>query len=364
MGHGGTLDPLATGVLIVGIGRGTKHLNTFLGCTKTYETVVLFGKSTDTYDVAGKVVAEAPTKQITQALVEEKLSSFRGQIKQVPPLYSALKINGMKAYEYARSGKELPRQLESRDMEVTECTMLEWYDEGKHDFRWPAEEAAEEDKVAAKKLMHGAADTKGTVIEKEPSVEPPSMISRTTTPQPADVPEEDARKNRHSLSPTAKAALHTHHLPAQSDTPATAPAARVRLTVSSGFYVRSFAHDLGFACKSYGIMAKLVRSRQGDHTAIDPPPDNLVPTISYSELEEGEEVWGPKITGVLEKWMQANPATSADGTVDDRDRPDKQYTWKQRNDGYRGGGKRKWDDRGRDGGRTGSGRHRNSSSPE
>lgn len=60
MGHGGTLDPMATGVLIVGIGRGTKHLGDMLGCIKTYETIVLFGKGTDTYDVAGKIVSEAP----------------------------------------------------------------------------------------------------------------------------------------------------------------------------------------------------------------------------------------------------------------------------------------------------------------
>jgi tRNA pseudouridine55 synthase len=127
MGHGGTLDPLAAGVLIVGIGRGTKHLSNYLACTKTYETVILFGASTDTYDCTGIITERAPHAHVSKALIEEHLSQFRGLIHQTPPVYSALKINGIKACEYARTGQSLPRALESREMTVEECTLLEWY---------------------------------------------------------------------------------------------------------------------------------------------------------------------------------------------------------------------------------------------
>ena len=101
LGHGGTLDPLATGVLIVGVGSGTKALNQFLACTKTYETVVLFGAATDSYDVTGKVVAKAPFAHLTRTKVEEALAQFKGKIRQRPPIFSALKVKGKPLYEYA-----------------------------------------------------------------------------------------------------------------------------------------------------------------------------------------------------------------------------------------------------------------------
>ena len=86
-------------------------------------------------------------------LVEEKLSSFTGKIKQAPPIYSAIKVNGMKAYDYARSGKELPRELAPREMEVIKCKMLKWHEGGTHEYRWPAQEAPEDEKEAARKLI-------------------------------------------------------------------------------------------------------------------------------------------------------------------------------------------------------------------
>ena len=111
MGHGGTLDPLATGVLILGIGSGTKSLPQFLGCTKSYECTVLFGKATDTYDTEGKVVARKGYEHITKDMVEQALAKFRGKIMQKPPIFSALKVNGKKLYEYAREGKEVPIEI-------------------------------------------------------------------------------------------------------------------------------------------------------------------------------------------------------------------------------------------------------------
>ena len=88
MGHGGTLDPMATGVLVVAIGSGTKKLNQFLGGSKEYEAVCAFGIVTDSYDSEGKILRRAQTQHITRAKVEEALTQFRGEILQQPPMYA------------------------------------------------------------------------------------------------------------------------------------------------------------------------------------------------------------------------------------------------------------------------------------
>ena len=325
MGHGGTLDPLATGVLIVGIGRGTKSLPDFLGCKKTYDTVVLFGKSTDTYDIVGKVVAECPTENITKDVIENELTNFRGKMKQIPPIYSAIKVGGLKLYEYARSGKELPRELESRDIEISQCTLLDFYGPGEHDFRWPAEQASEEEKALAQKFMAGAESTKKSFQLKD-------KPDRPRTP-PSERYKEFHESNK--LPTDKKAALHTHHIPTLEAEAAHAPAARIRLTASSGFYVRSFAYDLGIACGSYGTMAALVRSMQGDFTNVNPTPEGFVPALTYDDLEAGEEVWGPKVIEVLEKWVEMHPPPASENRIDDRDRPGRDYRYKRSNRGDR-----------------------------
>ena len=327
MGHGGTLDPLATGVLIAGIGRGTKSLSDFLFCKKTYETVVLFGKNTDTYDIMGKVVAEAPTHHITRDLVEGELIKFQGKMKQIPPIYSAIKIEGMKLYDYARSGKELPRQLESREIEISECTLLDFYASGEHEFKWPAEQATEEEKALAQKLIAGAESTKKSFGEDN------------EYPRPS-APAKEKKMNFRELNEVPrdrKAALHTHDIPTLEKLPADAPAARIRLTVSSGFYVRSFAYDLGTACGSYGTMASLVRSEQAQFTTIDPAPEGSTLALTYEDLES-EDFWGPKMATVLEEWMETHPPPSTENRIDDRDLPRGEYQHKR--SAYGGG--RQW----------------------
>ncbi|KAJ9639030.1 pseudouridine synthase pus4 [Knufia peltigerae] len=352
MGHGGTLDPLATGVLIVGVGRGTKHLSEFLSCKKTYETVVLFGKTTDSYDVMGKVVAEAPTGDITSAVVESQMAKFTGKMKQIPPMYSAIKVDGMKLYDYARGGKELPRELESREIEITECSLLEYYEPGSHDFRWPAEQAGEEEKAVFQKLMKGAEDTKR-------SIEPQSGQGSTNSS-----PKISARSHKNNLPRHEKAAMHIHHLPEQESSPADAPAARIRLTVSSGFYVRSFAYDLGIACGSYGTMASLIRSQQADFTTAQPAPEGLVSTLTYEDLEAGEDVWGPKLSSILERWTECHPDRAPEDRNRDQRQPHRRDFRDHRNFlGKRGGAKRSWNSH-KNGNRSDARPRRNSSSPE
>ena len=121
IGHGGTLDPMATGVLPVFVGRATRAVEFFEHAEKTYETVLLLGRTTDTQDVTGTVLAEQEVR-LSPADIENVLPQFRGEILQVPPMYSALKVNGRKLYELARKGQEVERQ--PRPITVFELTNL------------------------------------------------------------------------------------------------------------------------------------------------------------------------------------------------------------------------------------------------
>ena len=109
IGHGGTLDPMATGVLPVFVGRGTRAVEFFEHAEKTYETVLRLGITTDTEDITGTVLTRSPVS-VTREALESTLQNFRGEIQQIPPMYSALKVNGQKLYDLARKGKEVERQ--------------------------------------------------------------------------------------------------------------------------------------------------------------------------------------------------------------------------------------------------------------
>ena len=121
IGHGGTLDPMATGVLPVFVGRATRGVEFFEHAEKTYETVLRLGITTDTEDITGTVLTEQDAF-VTGSMLEDVLAQFRGEILQVPPMYSALKVNGQKLYDLARKGKEVERK--SRPVTIHELTLL------------------------------------------------------------------------------------------------------------------------------------------------------------------------------------------------------------------------------------------------
>ncbi|KAJ5309908.1 Protein disulfide-isomerase tigA [Penicillium atrosanguineum] len=315
LGHGGTLDPLATGVLVAGVGKGTKSLQDFLGCTKSYETIVLFGAETDSYDRLGKVVRRAPYEHITREAVEKALEQFRGKIMQRPPIFSALRVEGKKLYEYAREGKMPPVEIKERPVEVISMDVVEWYEPGTHDFKWPDEEMTGDAKIVAEKLLDKesalSAASEGEAANQESS-------NKRKSPPPADSTEEDqeaGKKQKVSEDGVAQA-VATETVapePATGEAPTTEveqpkpqPAAvKISMTVTSGFYVRSLAHDLGKAVGSCGLMSELVRSRQADFVL---ESDKI---LEYKDLEAGEEVWGPKVQKFLEEW-EAKRAAKAE----------------------------------------------------
>src|SRR6187455_1880916 len=120
VGHGGTLDPLASGVLPIALGEATKVAGRMLNATKTYEFTIRFGEETDTLDAEGQVIATSDVRP-TRRDVEAALSEFTGEIEQVPPAYSALKIDGKAAYARARAGEEVelkPRLVTIHELRV------------------------------------------------------------------------------------------------------------------------------------------------------------------------------------------------------------------------------------------------------
>lgn len=128
VGHTGTLDPLATGLLLVAVGEATKLIEYLMGCDKEYETEVEFGVVSDTFDAEGQLVdcgfdGEVSGEEVARAIG----ANFVGEIEQVPPKFSALKINGKKAYELARSGKEF--SMKKRKVRVSGFEVV--------DFAWP-----------------------------------------------------------------------------------------------------------------------------------------------------------------------------------------------------------------------------------
>lgn len=123
-GHTGTLDPRASGVLVVLIGPAVRLSEYVSASDKRYQATIRLGSSTDTYDAEGRVTSSASVDSITEEQFEQALSRFIGEIEQVPPPYSAVKVKGRKAYDMARDGEEVP--LEPRLIHVYNLELLEW----------------------------------------------------------------------------------------------------------------------------------------------------------------------------------------------------------------------------------------------
>ena len=118
IGHGGTLDPDVTGVLPIAVGKATRVIEYMTEAGKVYEGEITIGFSTTTEDASGEVVQTTPITELDEVTVDQAMASFEGEITQIPPMYSAVKINGKKLYEYARAGEEVERP--QRQVKITE----------------------------------------------------------------------------------------------------------------------------------------------------------------------------------------------------------------------------------------------------
>lgn len=257
IGHGGTLDPLASGVLVVGIGAGTKKLTDYLGGSKkVYRAKALFGTSTDTYDSQGKVIDRKPVDHLTNEKVEKALEKFRGDILQTPPVYSALKMDGKPLYEYARSGEPLPKEIKPRECKIDSLEVsnggLIW----DHDFKHPTKEATKQEKTFSKMLNK---------IDKENS---------TLTSEETEEDEETVTEEETDLSKS--------------------PILEITFSVSSGTYIRSLIHDIGLELGTTAHMVELTREAQG-HWKLT---DNVFEVTDFTESPV--EKWEPELRHYLE----------------------------------------------------------------
>ncbi len=122
VGHAGTLDPLATGVLIICTGRATRDIERLQNGTKEYIATIRLGATTPSFDLETEIDEEYPYEHITEDMVRDLLPRFTGHIMQVPPVYSAVKVDGKRAYKYARKGKEV--ELKAKPLVIEELEML------------------------------------------------------------------------------------------------------------------------------------------------------------------------------------------------------------------------------------------------
>ncbi|WP_299524826.1 tRNA pseudouridine(55) synthase TruB [Winogradskyella sp.] len=128
VGHAGTLDPLATGLLVICTGKMTKQINTFQGQEKEYTGTFVLGSTTPSYDLETEINASFPTDHITEAIIHQTAKQFVGTIEQFPPVFSAIKKDGKRLYEFARAGENVEiksRQVEISEFEITKITGLE-----------------------------------------------------------------------------------------------------------------------------------------------------------------------------------------------------------------------------------------------
>ncbi|KAI5779308.1 pseudouridine synthase [Geopyxis carbonaria] len=313
VGHGGTLDPMASGVLVIGIGAGTKQLERFLLGTKTYEATALFGCDTDSYDAMGAVVHRAPHAHLTKEVVEKALAGFRGQIMQKPPIFSALHHEGKRYYEYAREGKPLPVEIKARPVATEVLEMLEFGRD--HAYVFPEKEVSDEQRLEADAL-EGKVETAEAVVEEgEAKVETAETAtetaatgekrSRSDSPAPSDPEAKKAKPDPTTTETTETSAeVATEPITEPTTTSADAqnpPIARLLMSVTKGFYVRSLVYDLGIACESAAHMVKLVRTQQGQWE-LGKNVFEWEELMGEGVTEAGEGGWGPKVEGVLRAW--------------------------------------------------------------
>ena len=243
---------------------------------------------------------------------------------QRPPLYSALHVQGKRLYEYAREGKEVPLEIQERPVEVQELSIVEWLEGGSHRYRWPSQEAEAEDKELAEVVLH-LQDIPGTSMETRNKQSERDSQSRkrkrsigeeddvlgasvhTTRRQQAEEtlrmsgglqePEHQGVSNTNSEGPHSIPSESILQEPSSSVSEGQPPAVRLRMTVTSGFYVRALAHDLGKAVGSLGCMSDLVRSTQEKFQL----GRNV---LEWSDIEGGEHVWASKLETMLKDWQK------------------------------------------------------------
>ncbi len=214
VGHAGTLDPLASGVMILCTGKCTKLIDQLQAGTKEYVATLRLGCTTPSFDAEHPIDAIYPTSHITQAAVEEALSRFRGSIWQVPPVYSACKVEGRRAFDYIRQGEDV--ELKAKELVIDELELL--------DLHLPEQ---------------------GLI---SPHADEVAKMARE------DIHIKDYGRDKETYEIAEATNIDTEHL----------TYLQIRVVCSKGTYIRALARDIGQALGSGAYLIGLRRTRVGD----------------------------------------------------------------------------------------------------
>ena len=241
VGHAGTLDPLATGVLLVCIGPACKRAQEFQDHDKEYVAGIRFGATTPSYDLEKEVDRTFPYEHVTEAAVRAVLPSFLGTQEQVAPLFSAKSVDGVRAYEMARKMyRNAQKGLADPDFDAAALETLHRSRITIHDL-----ELLEFEKASASGVRGGSADA--ACSKAVPSSDTPIVIS-SDTPIVISSEVEKSASSRINVADTSSMGL---------------PEAKIRIACSKGTYIRAFARDLGEALGTGAHLSSLVRTKTG-----------------------------------------------------------------------------------------------------
>ena len=272
MGHGGTLDPLASGVLVIGVGSGTKKLGDYTnGSVKRYECVGLLGGSTTTGDSEGELLLKTGVDHVTRELLDKCKERMVGTLDQTPPIFSALKMDGKRLYDYAREGLPLPRQIKSREVTIHDLEIKDDTLSKEHDYIFLKSEVDETGKTISEQLANNP-----TLNDHE------VPFSR----------EWKAKNPDNKELPLKMKIIEDKNV--YEDESYRAPLLHFTSTVSSGTYIRSLLSDIGRCVGSSSYMVKLIRSKQAEWEL----NKNVFEMEDFTNY--GEEVWAPVLFKVLE----------------------------------------------------------------
>ena len=231
VGHAGTLDPLASGVMIICTGKATKQIDQLQAGTKEYIATLRLGCTTPSFDAEHPVDATFPTSHITREAVMEALQKFKGSIWQVPPVYSACKVEGRRAFDYVRQGEEV--ELKAKELVIDEIELL--------DLHLPEQGIVSPKAEEVLAIVRESVDIKAFGRRKQ-------LL-------------EDAEMASASLQEQKEVCEET--IPHSSLLTTSSPYLTIRVVCSKGTYIRALARDIGQALQSGAYLIGLRRTRVG-----------------------------------------------------------------------------------------------------
>lgn len=281
MGHGGTLDPLASGILVIGIGTGTKKLAEYLsGTVKVYESEALFGVSTISGDVEGEIISRNSVNHLKMDDLKKVEEKFVGLLKQTPPIYAALKMDGKPLHEYARSGTPLPRAIEPRQVTIYDLQVMNDSLTKDHGYS----------------LLRPSGEALETLQKLNANMSDDTLYFSKEYCEKQGWDNEEARVGK----PIPLSEEESQEIEKQGDN-YRAPLLHFKSKVSSGTYIRSLISDIGKAMMSSCYMVKLIRVQQKDWSL---ESQNVFKLADFTERDE--KVWSKVLELVLEKGSEIN----------------------------------------------------------